>query len=255
MKLQISENTKGIILGALLGAFLTGLINLLLDQYSNRIQYLDFKPQRIEAILSSAKAIGDSIQFNVNNNRIDNMSELDLNVYNLSNSDFSDVPIYIDLYNSAGMPLRIISISAYGANGAKEQIEELAVEKSKFKEAGIRLGYNLKVANRNEKFPVFTLKILVEGTLSPDFNIDIAKNGVSGREYDIANYSFLSPVQKLFLPYYISIIVVLILFIITLRLRSLSNKMFKEDAERNKLLQIAIEAIKRQNETNDRARS
>jgi len=251
MKAQFSEHTKGIFLGAILGFVSNVVLSVLLDHYSNRIQYLEYRSQRIEAILSSAKAIGDSIQFNVNDKKIDNMSELDLNIYNLSNSDFSDVPVYIDLYNNLGSPLRIISINAYGFNGAKEQVEQLPVEKSKFKDAGIRLGYNLRVANRNEKFPIFTLKVLVEGTLSPDFNIDIAKNGVSGREYDIENHSFISPTQLFFLPYYIAIIVILIVMIFLLKLRSLTRKMINGDKERNKLLDTAMAIIKQQRSATD----
>lgn len=151
------------------------IANIFWSAYQSKVQHLESVIRKSESVLKVAKEIGDSIQFTINGKRIDDISEFEIQVFNNTNSDFIDVPLYIDLYDSTEALPNVISTDYYDQNRAKDLIEIVTPKNSKNR---MRYGFNIGILNRSETKPVFGVKFLIEGNKIPKYKISVSKAGL-----------------------------------------------------------------------------
>jgi hypothetical protein len=151
------------------------IANIFWSAYQNKVQHLESVVRKSESVLRVAKEIGDSIQFTINEKRINDISEFEIQIFNRTNSDFTDVPLYIDLYDSTEVLPNVISTDFYDQNETKDLIEIAAPKIAKNK---LRYGFKINILNRSETKPVFGVKFLIEGNKIPNYKISVSKAGL-----------------------------------------------------------------------------
>ncbi len=163
------------------------LINVWWNYDQSKIQYLDYNVSTYQSILKGAREVGDTIKFTVNGKEVDDISELDISFHNYSRTDFENIDVFVDFNGSYYK--KVLSVNYFDQNSSKELISEIAAQ-GKEKDHRTKYGYTVKMINRREDTPGFSIKFLFDGDYIPDYKIYVNKSGVDVRPYSKYNYTF-----------------------------------------------------------------
>ena len=186
-------------------AFFIGSRNARKD---NETQFLDYNFDINNKLLSvPEKEVSNNIKISYKDSQISNLTSVVISVYNFSDRDYEDVPIYITLKSLRSKDsLNIIQNSFEDVNGLPEQIEFIKEVSSA---DNIKIfQYNIKVANRSSPLkgktasnrnssdnlnmepsvPILKLSYLMTGSMLLQVKAGIAKKGLEIRKYDYGNY-------------------------------------------------------------------
>jgi hypothetical protein len=151
---------------------LTVIGSVIFSLYQNRIQYLEYDAHESLSLLSKPNDIGDSLKFTVKGKLYKDISELDIEIYNNTNTDFKNFPIVIQFDQPDDF--ETISHNVLDEHKSKEWIEDLPFKSSS---KYVRFGYIVKTLSRNDE-PVFYAKFLVKGNTIPKYEIYSDQGGV-----------------------------------------------------------------------------
>lgn len=152
-----------------------------------RIQYLDYYVTTSTDLLKNfEEKMGDSARFSYGTKRIKNLSEIDISIFNNTNKDFENVPIYIELFFPDGKVVPIFSDNFYDHNNRKQAVEVIPASES-INKSGKVFSYNLKTVNRLNKRPVFKARFLIDAGDVPQYIVQTTKPSVEIREFDLEN--------------------------------------------------------------------
>lgn len=193
-----------LIVGAALGIYITSSK----ERKDNETRFLDFRSDINNKLLSlPEKEVLNNIKITYKDCLINNLTSVVISVYNLSDRDYENVPIYITLKSLRNKDsLNIIQSSFEDMNGLPEQIE--FIKEIPTPDNSKRFHYNIKTANRASSLkaktpanknssdnlnmepgvPVLTLSYLLTGSMLLQVKADIAKKGMEIRKYDYENY-------------------------------------------------------------------
>jgi hypothetical protein len=227
-----------------IGAFIGIVGTLGIDSYQNRLKFIEYTVYESNEIFSPVyENIGnDQVSIEINKNKIDNVSELTVNIFNLTNTDFSDVPIFLELYNKDedGQQINVISSQYFDPNKSKEAITTIDSLKPSFKN-GLRYGFLLNPVNRQEDLNnPFTLKFLIKGKKTPEVLVQTNKAGLGIKKIDKEEEYTISKSDQSWIKIFFSVMSVLTLLILILTLvisrtrRNLIDSM-REMIERQRL--------------------
>lgn len=152
------------------------------DEQSSQIRYLDREIFTNESIFSRPYILNKNLEISLDGKPIKNLSRVVVSVYNLSDRDFEQVPVYIDLEPSKGEKIEVVGEEALGANDLPEGISRLPNLKPSRIPGAVRYGYMIKTANRGEE-SVFRANYWILGDVTPKPSVETNKRGLMFRDH------------------------------------------------------------------------
>ena len=190
---------------ALIGAFLSAIATILVTQEQNKTRYLDYEVTETNIIGSERNIPTDKLKVIFNNdskNPVQEVSQVQVLLYNLSDQDYENVDLYIEISPKSNTikPLTIIADEIGGT--IKDAVENKINIKSPDNSKGKRFGYRIKNINRSkidklsEKSdldipqPVFKIIYTIIGNKSEDVTVmpNIIAKGISERKLSYENF-------------------------------------------------------------------
>ncbi|MBI5748011.1 MAG: hypothetical protein HZA00_02720 [Nitrospinae bacterium] len=164
--------------------------------YENQIQYLDYKIEQSIGFLSKPNLPDHDVKIMVDDKVTETLSKFTISIFNYSDKDYSNVPIYINIITKDGKKTSVIGEYAVGENNIPEMIKKIPNLEPNHEKEVIRYGYNLSSVNRTEKLsPVFQVNFLIEGKEIPDIKVYTNYAGLKIREFDYNNISHFKNIK------------------------------------------------------------
>lgn len=145
-------------------------------------KYIEYSVSVFDEFINKPKLGKETIEILLNNKSIENITSIEIDIYNRNNKDFENVKLFYELgFNKPDTEkIEIINNELYSNYGLpKESIIPLQDVINPEKNKGIRFGYEIKNLNKSDSFkPSFTSRILLIGSLSPKISVEILKPGL-----------------------------------------------------------------------------
>lgn len=194
-----------------IGAIFTFLVQQY-STYENQIQYLDYKIEQNIGFLSKPNLPDHDVKIMVDDKVTETLSKFTISIFNYSDKDYSNVPIYINIITKDGKKPLVIGEYAVGENDIPESIKKVPNLEPIHRKDVVRYGYTLSSVNRTEKLsPVFQANFLIEGKESPEMEIYTNYTGLKIREFDYDHVPYLKSLKRKQFIISIGIIVIFIL--------------------------------------------
>lgn len=235
MKKWVQDLLKSIIIliiGALLGYYLN---NLQLKK-SQKFQYFDYETSvNHDIIRLNNSSLRKNIRVYYEDSLIDNLTSVEINIYNLTDIDYDNVDLNI-IFKSTQIANHYFQ-DRYELKGG---IEFLSVDTLQNKDISYK--YNIKIANRSpfelkytaDNKPVLKATYLLIGIVEPDIKISITKKGLDIRKYDYQN-NYMSWFSKPYMPFFLILILFITYFALKkVKLRSSSKQVENKKAQQTK---------------------
>lgn len=188
-----------LIIGALLGYYL----DTFKDAKKNQLQYLDIRTVSNKDVLRklSTKNNGE-VNLTWGENVIDSVSKITIDVYNFSDKDFDNIPLYIDLSTNDNSKLEIIDIQGENESGIESHKIIKGYPKS-HSQKSVRYGINLDIVNRSNTYdPSYRISFLIKGSNIPTVLAKVNKKGIKSQEFSRFKFDDKSLLEK-YLPFII----------------------------------------------------
>jgi hypothetical protein len=183
MSKTVVQLTIGVIL-AIVAAVLGALGERYRTGEETRTRYLDYRIDR-QPVYLPEELPGKKLEITLDGERIDNLSWVVIELYNLSDRDFAEVPLYIDLVPRRDSALSIISSYVWGPEGTPESFEETVLSPPPGTPPGtIRVGYKMGAANRSRTSHVFRASFFLRGE-AVNTHVFTRKSGLELRSLDV----------------------------------------------------------------------
>lgn len=194
-----------------IGAIFTFLVQYY-STYENQILYLDYKIEQNIGFLSKPNLPDHDVKIMVDDKVTETLSKFTISIFNYSDKDYSNVPIYINIITKDGKKPLAVGEYAVGENGIPETIKKISnLEPIRGKDV-VRYGYTLSSVNRTEKLsPVFQANFLIEGNEALDIEVSTNYTGLKIREFDYNHIPYFKSFKRKQLVISIAIIVIFIL--------------------------------------------
>jgi hypothetical protein len=170
-----------------LGSALGHWTKSLQDKQANQMRYLDFDYQIRNDIIGHPDALGKKMNVFIDGAKVDNLSQIDIQLYNFTDKDFSDVPLVIEINSTTGDTLKFLNAQVAGQEGLPDFIQsnqEIGPNKLK---GSLKFGYKLKTLNRIGNKPIFTASYLVVGK-ADHFQINTIQTNLDLVRYDYEHF-------------------------------------------------------------------
>ena len=174
--LMLNSLFSGIII-AIVAAVAGYFANSYWHYQSNKIRKLNYDYKSNDGMLEVAGGLQSKVKLKIDDEIYDNISVLNLYVYNVTDSDFENIPIYIkfDLDNENDLLARSIDT-------ASTLYKRLDIDG---KDGEIIEAYNVNVVNRNGT-PFFNITYYFNGEHVPKWDVYTQKKGVAMEYLDVA---------------------------------------------------------------------
>lgn len=225
------------------------------DKRAREIRYVDLETNINTNIIGRPAEIEQKLEIMLDGKPINNLTQVEVKVFNLNDQDFKNIPIYIELTPEEGDSLNIISTDVSGSNSTRELIEENHQVAAPKGLGGFRYGYNIKIANRSDESPIYYGSFLIQGTKNIEIEVEVAKAGIELRDYEWENY-YKSPYYKSQIKWYetdfffimIGIVVLAAYIAIVLLILRVVNRLNRKkvDKERKKIKELLLKDITNQ---------
>ena len=142
---------------------------------------------------------------------IKNLYKLTVKLFNFSDMDYEDVPVYLELLPDSSEEFNVVAVEAVGSKSIPEIIDKIKIDSSN-NSYRHRYGYKIKTANRGKygsESHILLVTFLITGNI-PDIEINIDKKGVKSQRF---NYFDYRDKHKLF-PEWVSDVVPIIIVLI-----------------------------------------
>jgi hypothetical protein len=166
----MKKNTFLSILGAILLVVLGAILPFCIQSWQDKTKVLEYTVFKIT--VKKPFLNNNKVNMYLDSIKIDSLSILRFEIYNNTGKCFNDLELYFELEPVNFGKIKIVDEKYYGQGNSDEFIEQLKKEPSKLNENAIKLGYRIKVANKNGYYnPVF----VVEYTFINDYLPNISK--------------------------------------------------------------------------------
>lgn len=117
------------------------------SEEKGKIRYLDYEINESN-LLKTPIIQGRTIEVLLDGNPINKLSQLEIPIYNYSDIDYENVPLFLELVPKEEKNYSLVASDAVGSDFIPEAIETIDVKPSKI--AGLhRVGYKIKTVNRS----------------------------------------------------------------------------------------------------------
>lgn len=174
----------------IVGTFIGVVVEQNRSESEGRLRYLDREIRMSKSILSRPAIYKKKLELLIDGKSIDDISSVEVKLYNYSDLDYEKVPIYNELTPTSEEPITILSESVTGANQLQEGVSPLdSVHRSTIPGA-VRFGYKINALNRSSDFNYsFAATYFVLRSSPPEPKVAINKKGLDLREFSY-NHAF-----------------------------------------------------------------
>ena len=207
-----------------------------LSQREARIRYLEFDIQfrSFEQPTVSNK----KLELFIEGQKVEKPSEITVSIYNLTDRDFDNVPLYVEISFGESVVKVIDEPYVVGSNKLQESVEVNPNINPSTKTGALRYGYTLKTSNRSDHLdPVFQARYLISGAINPSVEVKTHKKGLKLRKLSLPSQGIgRISISAFFIGLLIFIIMLLIYLIVNQR-----EKVKRAEARR--VLQDRLDAL------------
>jgi hypothetical protein len=174
----------------LIGGFISFFVSKQLLKGENEILYLDYGISTTSYI-AKPNLEDKKLLILLDDKPISNLNQYNIDIFNLTEKNYSDVPIYIELKSKTGEDFNVIQSSVVGESNLPESILSKDIKQPKQNNI-FKVGYIVHTANKGDiKNPIFKASFYYVGTneLIPKIYIDY--KGLRAKEFSWLDY--LSP--------------------------------------------------------------
>jgi hypothetical protein len=181
----------GSVLPLIVGTALGALAQSCRTHADNQTRYLDVR-WHVNAELFDRPHVDARHDLTVllDSKKIDNLSSVNVQLYNFSDLDFDNIPLFVDIQSSEAA-LELIQADVVGANGLPEavQITHGPATTSVAKDVPLRFAYTLTTANRAEDdVPLMVANYLFVGSVRPtNVAVKTIKKGLEVRPFEYSH--------------------------------------------------------------------
>lgn len=242
MKSTFTQILVGIVV-LVVGTFVGTVVEKYRSESEGRIRYLDKEVSKRKSILSRPRIPGKNLQVILDGNPIENLSQVTISIFNYSDKDYSQVPVYVELIPSSDKPIQIIGERAVGANDLPEAVASIKNVKSSEVTGGLRYGYEIKNVNRTHDFDfkyAFHVSYLLLGEELPNIKVNTDSKGLRLRDFSYGHLyrdSWVEISLTILIPIFGVAAYVLILF---LTLRDARKKKKEKDEKLKENLKASL---------------
>ena len=191
---------RAILVAVIPGVILVG-ITLAVDRKvmsdENRIRELEYKLTPVNGIINKPDLGSRELDILLDGNPIENISTLQVSLYNRTNRDYEDVLVYVELHYPTHDQVEVITDSYRSPIGLpRESVQRLPETSDPSTPGARRFGYAFTTINRSpdQYTPVFELSFLVLGTNAPEASVEVQKAGLMAKQYSYPEASLVSVV-------------------------------------------------------------
>jgi hypothetical protein len=169
--------------GTLLGAW----VKTFQDRQANQMRYLDFKYQIYNNIIGRPNGLNKQLEVFLDGQKIDNLTQVDIWIYNFTDRDHKDVPLIIEINSTEGDSLQLLNATVAGQEGLPDFIEPLSKLAQTKTKGAVKVGYRLNTINRIGDNPVFTASYLIIGN-ADRFQINTLQPNLDLTDYNYEHF-------------------------------------------------------------------
>jgi len=217
---------------------LAALFGFFVSEYTYKlrsgIQHVDYLVNNTENVFNRYSSPTPQITVKTPDRELSEVTQVEIIFQNHNDSDFENIPVYIDFEPTNEGKIEIIGKSIVGERGLYEGIKEYKSYELDQVSNIVRVSFIINTFNRGAKWddqPKATF--LLNGSVAPKVEVMTNKKGVLIREYDEENYNKEEEILIWLLLAY-SATVLLVLIFARGRTKSKFKKFWKEDALRKK---------------------
>lgn len=153
------------------------------DEKAHRMRYLDFAYE-FRSVIGFPGGPEKNIEVFWKEQKINNLTQVNVSLYNPTDRDYADLPVYIEIYSTTGDSLALLDAQITGTEDSPNFILPIRDSIPSRYHGSLKFGYKIKAVNRVGNKPVFAASYLVIG--KPDkFQINVVKDGL-----DIVDYNY-----------------------------------------------------------------
>jgi len=211
MKTLLGNFTVGIAI-AIISSFITLLIRTNSDKNESRMRYLDVKPEIRNDIIGKPVDLDKKIEVFLDGEKIKNLSQVNFSVYNATDKDYEDVPIFIEIRPRQGDSLKLVSEKVSGVDNLPDGISQMR-DVVPSRKGAVKFAYKAQALNRIGEKPVFSASYLLIGNVDSTY-INVIKANLDLINYDYWHFHPPSFIDKVFDNFFIAIIVILSAYLV-----------------------------------------
>lgn len=177
--------------------FIFGILQQYYFTYESQIQYLDYKIEQNIGFLSKPSFPDHDVKIMVDDNVTETLSKLTIAIFNYSDKDYSNVPIYISIITKDGKKPLVVGEYAVGENGIPETVKKISNLEPIHGKDVVRYGYTLYSVSRTEKLsPVFQANFLIEGKEALEIEVYTNYTGLKIRGFDYNHIPYFKSLKR-----------------------------------------------------------
>lgn len=199
MKKIFLENILPGIVTLLLGTFIGIYVNSKKEVEDNKKRFLDYSLSIYPYLVKSPEEdLTSDVKVFYKEKSINNLTLVEVSLYNLSDKDFEDIPLYVTLFPALGDSLEIVRSNFTSYKNMPDIVESKEISTTDLSK---KFEYKIKTANRSassniyteENLPIIKASYLIIGAKNPKVELTLNKKGLDIRPWDYLNYSASSP--------------------------------------------------------------
>ena len=167
MRNFFNKNLGGIIL-VLFSALIGYAVNAVKESSSNKKRYIDCWKNVSYSNINKSDLVEKNIQILINGKPVNNLSSIDVKLYNFSDKNFADIPVYIELIPAKGDSLQLIEEDV---DGIGKNIESMSADSIHPIIGGFKFAYLIKAANTADslRHSIFNGSFSITSNKKPNF--------------------------------------------------------------------------------------
>lgn len=147
------------------------------QKYDSRIRELSYSIQSSSGIIDAPSLKGRKVDVSVDGRKIENISSVRVLLFNLTDRDYENLPLFVDFTAEAGRP------ELLGVQMATPPETYQIVSENVSSDVGLSFAYTLPVVNRSNR-AVFQAEFYFEGPVAPNASFRGNLSGVKLAEFD-----------------------------------------------------------------------
>jgi len=174
------------------GSIATLVIQNQRNAEENKLRYLDYTVRTQDKLINPPRIPARKLELLLDGKPLESISKVVVEIYNFSDRDYDDVPVYLELKSDDGN-LDVISQEVTGRGGVPESVTEIPLNKPSETTGALGYCYKINPVNRSSADslwyaePAFRTGFLVRGGTAPKVDVKTSKKGVELRPLQYAS--------------------------------------------------------------------
>jgi hypothetical protein len=171
---------------ALIGYYIAGNR----ENTNNKKRYIDVFTKVSHDGLDKDSMEAHNLRIVYNNKPIYGITSIDVELYNFSDRDFKDVPIYVEIIPKDGDSLQLITANITSSDGSLDGVKRMKDSLIHTVKRSLKFGYILSTANRADSSNqvIFDGQFGIVSNEKPTIKVNLSLNGLEARSYHSSHF-------------------------------------------------------------------